>query len=219
MLQFSYWPQIQLREPSHIYEMRSYRLKPGTMIEWGNNWARGINYRQNNNVPFAGFFSQIGRLYNVHHIWCKWFKCVSHLKFQLIGNLIICECTLDSLGYKSLQDRKESRESAWRAPGKFKNLVSKEITNSRNSFISLFLVFRYLCRMGRVRGLYGAVDSWNAYTHLETNLIFTNSIMMALEISWQLFDSVSVFSLYKCHFECMHFISDEHTIKFNSLMK
>lgn len=71
MLQFSYWPQIKMRDPSHIYEMRSYRLKPGTMIEWGNNWARGITYRQANDVPFAGFFSQIGRLYNVHHIWCK----------------------------------------------------------------------------------------------------------------------------------------------------
>lgn len=71
MLQFSYWPQITLRDPSHIYEMRSYRLKPGTMIEWGNNWARGINFRKTNNVAFAGFFSQIGRLYNVHHIWCK----------------------------------------------------------------------------------------------------------------------------------------------------
>lgn len=43
----------------------------GTMIEWGNNWARGINFRQTNNVAFAGFFSQIGRLYNVHHIWCE----------------------------------------------------------------------------------------------------------------------------------------------------
>lgn len=71
MLQFSYWPQIKMRDPSHIYEMRSYRLKPGTMIEWGNNWARGIQYRQANDVPFAGFFSQIGRLYNVHHIWCE----------------------------------------------------------------------------------------------------------------------------------------------------
>lgn len=41
------------------------------MIEWGNNWARAINFRKNNNEAFAGFFSQIGRLYNVHHIWCK----------------------------------------------------------------------------------------------------------------------------------------------------
>ncbi|XP_035780075.1 protein NipSnap-like [Anopheles albimanus] len=89
LLAFSYWPQLKLREGKNIYEIRSYRLKPGTMIEWGNNWARAINYRQNNDEAFAGYFSQIGRLYNVHHIWC----------------------------YKDLQGRKETRESAWRSPG------------------------------------------------------------------------------------------------------
>ncbi|XP_018568372.1 protein NipSnap [Anoplophora glabripennis] len=89
LLAFSYWPQILQREPSNIYEIRSYALKPGTMIEWGNNWARAINYRKNNDEAFAGFFSQIGRLYNVHHIWC----------------------------YHNLTARKETRESAWRSPG------------------------------------------------------------------------------------------------------
>uniref|UniRef100_A0A8D8AFP5 Protein NipSnap n=2 Tax=Culex pipiens TaxID=7175 RepID=A0A8D8AFP5_CULPI len=89
LLAFSYWPQLALRQDKNIYEIRSYRLKPGTMIEWGNNWARAINYRQNNDEAFAGFFSQIGRLYNVHHIWC----------------------------YKDLLSRKETRESAWRSPG------------------------------------------------------------------------------------------------------
>uniref|UniRef100_A0A0V0G8M9 NIPSNAP domain-containing protein n=1 Tax=Triatoma dimidiata TaxID=72491 RepID=A0A0V0G8M9_TRIDM len=89
LLSFSYWPQIALREGNNIYEIRSYSLKPGTMIEWGNNWARAINYRRNNAEAFAGFFSQVGRLYNVHHIWC----------------------------YKDLHSRKETRESAWRLPG------------------------------------------------------------------------------------------------------
>ena len=89
LLSFSYWPVMEPRDGSNIYEMRSYRLKPGTMIEWGNNWARAINYRRNNNEAYAGFFSQIGRLYNVHHIWC----------------------------YKSYQERKETRENAWRQPG------------------------------------------------------------------------------------------------------
>ena len=41
------------------------------MIEWGNNWARAISFRRENEEAFAGFFSQIGRLYNVHHIWSK----------------------------------------------------------------------------------------------------------------------------------------------------
>ncbi|XP_036339399.1 protein NipSnap-like isoform X5 [Rhagoletis pomonella] len=89
LLAFSYWPKIENRPDKHIYEMRSYRLKPGTMIEWGNNWARAINFRKHNNEAFAVFFSQVGRLYNVHHIWC----------------------------YKSLLDRKETREAAWRSPG------------------------------------------------------------------------------------------------------
>lgn len=95
LLQFSYWPMIESRQGHNIYEMRSYRLKPGTMIEWGNNWARAIGYRQKGNSDesvnpaFAGFFSQVGRLYNVHHIWC----------------------------YSSLQGRKETRESTWVNPG------------------------------------------------------------------------------------------------------
>jgi len=89
LLTFSYWPQITKREGNNIYEIRSYILKPGTMIEWGNNWARAINFRQHNEEAFTGMFSQIGRLYNVHHIWC----------------------------YKDLQTRKVTREAAWRKPG------------------------------------------------------------------------------------------------------
>ncbi|XP_066987661.1 protein NipSnap [Macrobrachium rosenbergii] len=89
LLPFSFWPPVTPREGGNIYEIRSYFLKPGTMIEWGNNWARAIHFRQANNEAFGGFFSQVGRLYNVHHIWC----------------------------YKSMADRKENRESAWRKPG------------------------------------------------------------------------------------------------------
>ncbi|XP_018016083.1 protein NipSnap isoform X2 [Hyalella azteca] len=89
LLSFSFWPLVTPRQGGNIYEIRSYFLKPGTMIEWGNNWARAITFRQSNNEAFGGFFSQVGRLYNVHHIWC----------------------------YGSLQLRKEQRENAWRKPG------------------------------------------------------------------------------------------------------
>ncbi|KAJ0173072.1 hypothetical protein K1T71_011248 [Dendrolimus kikuchii] len=89
LLAFSFWPNGEARGPSNIYEIRSYSLKPGTMIEWGNNWARGLTYRRSQNEAFAGYFSQVGRLYNVHHIWC----------------------------YKNLQARRETRESTWRNPG------------------------------------------------------------------------------------------------------
>ncbi|XP_054717132.1 protein NipSnap-like [Uloborus diversus] len=87
MLPFSFWGHPEPRQENHMYEMRSYVLKPGTMIEWGNNWARGVTYRKESAV--AGFFSQIGQLYTVHHIWA----------------------------YKDLQMRKSVRDAAWRKPG------------------------------------------------------------------------------------------------------
>jgi len=89
LLSFSFWNAPKPRPAEHIYEVRSYILKPGTMIEWGNNWARAIHYRQNNSEAFCGLFSQIGRLYNVHHFWV----------------------------YKDLPSRKETREAAWQKPG------------------------------------------------------------------------------------------------------
>ncbi|XP_054715887.1 protein NipSnap-like [Uloborus diversus] len=87
MLPFSYWGDPEPKDRQSMYEIRSYVLKPGTMIEWGNNWARGVTYRKSSAV--AGFFSQIGQLYMVHHIW----------------------------SYKDLLSRKEFREAAWRKPG------------------------------------------------------------------------------------------------------
>lgn len=109
LLAFSYWPPLEKRKGPNIYEIRSYSLKPGTMIEWGNNWAKAINFRRNNDEPFAGYFSQIGRLYNVHHIWCKF-----NIRMCLTYNWK--KCILFS-GYKDLQSRKDTRESAWRLPG------------------------------------------------------------------------------------------------------
>uniref|UniRef100_A0A6Q2YZB0 NIPSNAP domain-containing protein n=1 Tax=Esox lucius TaxID=8010 RepID=A0A6Q2YZB0_ESOLU len=89
LLEFSFWNEPTPRPGPNIYEMRSYRLKPGTMIEWGNHWARAIKYRQENNEAVGGFFSQIGDLYQVHHLWA----------------------------YKDLQSREETRNSAWLKEG------------------------------------------------------------------------------------------------------
>ena len=38
MMAFSFWGHAQPSTRNCNYEMRSYILKPGTMIEWGNNW-------------------------------------------------------------------------------------------------------------------------------------------------------------------------------------
>ncbi|KAF1549921.1 UNVERIFIED_CONTAM: hypothetical protein FQV16_0008184, partial [Eudyptes robustus] len=71
LLEFSFWNEPLPRRGPNIYELRTYKLKPGTMIEWGNNWARAIKYRQENQEAVGGFFSQIGELYVVHHLWGK----------------------------------------------------------------------------------------------------------------------------------------------------
>ena len=55
-----------VREGSHVYELRSYHLKPGTMVEWGNYWAKAIKLRDYQHTEaYMGLFSQIGELYNV----------------------------------------------------------------------------------------------------------------------------------------------------------
>ncbi|KAI2656627.1 hypothetical protein H4Q32_029841 [Labeo rohita] len=89
LLEFSFWNEPVPRDGPNIYELRSYQLRPGTMIEWGNYWARAINYRQHNREAVGGFFSQIGDLYMVHHLWA----------------------------YKDLQSREDTRNAAWQHEG------------------------------------------------------------------------------------------------------
>uniref|UniRef100_A0A914CUZ5 NIPSNAP domain-containing protein n=1 Tax=Acrobeloides nanus TaxID=290746 RepID=A0A914CUZ5_9BILA len=86
---FSYWGDPKPRDPSHIYDLRSYVLKPGTMIEWGNAWAKGITYRRDFNQDVGGFFAQVGQLYMVFHIWA----------------------------YKDMIARNETRQQTWSKPG------------------------------------------------------------------------------------------------------
>ncbi|XP_004630607.2 protein NipSnap homolog 2, partial [Octodon degus] len=89
LLEFSFWNEPVPRSGPNIYELRSYQLRPGTMIEWGNYWARAIRFRQDNNEAVGGFFSQIGQLYMVHHLWA----------------------------YKDLQSREDTRNAAWHKHG------------------------------------------------------------------------------------------------------
>lgn len=86
LLPFSFWPEVYFRSDDHIYELRSYHLRPGTLVEWGNYWARAIRMRDYKHTEaYLGMFSQVGELYNVKHIWC----------------------------YGSLEERKEAREAVW----------------------------------------------------------------------------------------------------------
>lgn len=84
---FSFWPEPDAREGPNIYDVRSYQLRPGSMYDWSNYWARGIRCRQSvrPDIPYGGFFSQLGQLHTIYHVWC----------------------------YKDLADRKSCREGTW----------------------------------------------------------------------------------------------------------
>ncbi|XP_032120632.1 protein NipSnap homolog 2 isoform X4 [Sapajus apella] len=41
LLEFSFWNEPVPRSGPNIYELRSYQLRPGTMIEWGNYCLQG----------------------------------------------------------------------------------------------------------------------------------------------------------------------------------
>ena len=43
----------------------------GCMQEWGNHWQKGVECRANvrEDIPYAGFFTQLGQLHKVYHIW------------------------------------------------------------------------------------------------------------------------------------------------------
>ena len=41
------------------------------MYDWANYWSKGLRLRQNvrSDIPFAGFFTQLGRVHTIDHIW------------------------------------------------------------------------------------------------------------------------------------------------------
>ena len=87
---FSFWPSPDKRIGGNIYDIRSYSLRPGSMYDWSNYWAKGIQFRSNvrPDIPYAGLFTQLGELHTIYHIWC----------------------------YESMADRKGCREATWHYP-------------------------------------------------------------------------------------------------------
>ncbi len=96
--------------------MRSYRLRPGSLLEWEAAWRRGIEARKKfvvsifhppacllddissrlgtdvktgNQQPAGAWFAQVGELHEVHHLW----------------------------QYPDMATRKATREQAWNVGG------------------------------------------------------------------------------------------------------
>ncbi|KAH9452846.1 hypothetical protein MJO28_008235 [Puccinia striiformis f. sp. tritici] len=96
--EFAFWPCSGPKVNGGIYEMRSYQLKPGTLLEWETEWRRGLEARRKFVEPIGAWFAQVGRLHQVHHMW----------------------------QYPSLQARLELREKAWQVDT-WSNTVSNTV--------------------------------------------------------------------------------------------
>ncbi|RKP08138.1 hypothetical protein THASP1DRAFT_30055 [Thamnocephalis sphaerospora] len=88
-LEFAFWATMAPSYHGGVYELRSYKLKPGNLLEWETNWRRGLECRRQFCEPVGAWFSQLGRLNYVHHMW----------------------------QYPDLESRKRTREQAWSVDG------------------------------------------------------------------------------------------------------
>lgn len=69
MQEFSFWPTSPPRQLGGVFELRSYVLKPGNLLDWETYWRRGLLARKEVMEGVGAWFVQIGDLNTVHHLW------------------------------------------------------------------------------------------------------------------------------------------------------
>ncbi|KAG6100092.1 hypothetical protein E4U30_005457 [Claviceps sp. LM220 group G6] len=89
MQEFSFWPTTPPRKLGGIFELRSYTLHPGNLLEWETHWRRGLKARREVMEGVGAWFVQIGDLNTVHHLW----------------------------QFANLEERRERREKSWSVEG------------------------------------------------------------------------------------------------------
>ncbi|CRK19092.1 hypothetical protein BN1723_011779 [Verticillium longisporum] len=89
MQEFSFWPTTPPRKLGGIFELRSYTLHPGNLLEWETHWRRGLKARREVMEGVGAWFVQIGDLNTVHHLW----------------------------QFANLEERKIRREQSWQIEG------------------------------------------------------------------------------------------------------
>jgi len=87
--EFAFCPSSPPHTQGGVFELRTYQLQPGRLLEWESTWSKGIEARRQFVQPVGAWFSQVGRLHEVHHLW----------------------------QYPDLQSRKDTREKAWQVDG------------------------------------------------------------------------------------------------------
>ncbi|KAK2593946.1 hypothetical protein QQS21_008353 [Conoideocrella luteorostrata] len=89
MQEFSFWPTTPPRQLGGLFELRSYTLHPGNLLEWETHWRRGLKARREVMEGVGAWFVQIGELNTVHHLW----------------------------QFANLEERRERREKSWSVEG------------------------------------------------------------------------------------------------------
>ncbi|KAI9842960.1 MAG: hypothetical protein M1837_006697 [Sclerophora amabilis] len=89
MQEFSFWPTTSPRQIGGLFELRSYTLHPGNLLEWETHWRRGLKARREVMEGVGAWFVQIGDLNTVHHLW----------------------------QFANLEERKQRRERSWGVEG------------------------------------------------------------------------------------------------------
>ncbi|KAJ8124626.1 hypothetical protein O1611_g9014 [Lasiodiplodia mahajangana] len=89
MQEFSFWPTSPPRNLGGVFELRSYTLHPGNLLEWETHWRRGLKARREVMEGVGAWFVQIGDLNTVHHLW----------------------------QFANLEERKVRREQSWKQEG------------------------------------------------------------------------------------------------------
>lgn len=90
MQEFSFWGGTAApRKLGGIFELRTYDLQAGRLLEWEQHWKKGIECRRQVMEPCGAWFTQLGTLNRVHHLW----------------------------QFGDLEHRKLSREKCWELPG------------------------------------------------------------------------------------------------------
>ncbi|KAI1112110.1 NIPSNAP-domain-containing protein [Nemania sp. NC0429] len=89
MQEFSFWPTTPPRKLGGVFELRSYTLHPGNLLEWETHWRRGLKARREVMEGVGAWFVQIGDLNTVHHLW----------------------------QFANLEERKIRREQSWKQEG------------------------------------------------------------------------------------------------------
>ncbi|CAJ0748480.1 24100_t:CDS:10, partial [Entrophospora sp. SA101] len=109
-LEFAFWKTSPPAVHGGIYELRTYELKPGNLLEWETHWHRGLECRRQFCEPVGAWFSQLGSLNCVHHMW----------------------------QYPDLENRKITREKAWEVDGWAETVYKTEYSYSGTGFLNTF---------------------------------------------------------------------------------